>query len=145
MRYHDPAMALVAFIRGLNVGGHRTFRPSVLARELSDYGVINLGAAGTFIVREPGSQATFRAALLRKLPFEATVVLCPARDLIRLEAESPFAAAPPPPDVVRFVSVLAKSCRVPVALPAAFPPRGEWFERPRPRATGTPSCPSSAS
>jgi hypothetical protein len=40
-------MALVVFIRGVNVGGHRTLRPSVLARGLSDYGVVNVGAAGT--------------------------------------------------------------------------------------------------
>jgi hypothetical protein len=46
-------MALVVFIRGVNVGGHRTFRPSVLARGLSDYGVVNVGAAGTFVVRKP--------------------------------------------------------------------------------------------
>src|SRR4051794_3057989 len=32
---YDRSMALVVFLRGVNVGGHRTFRPSVLARELS--------------------------------------------------------------------------------------------------------------
>ena len=61
-----PRMALVVFLRGVNVGGHRTFRPSILARELSDYDVVNVGAAGTFVVRKPGSRATFRAELLRK-------------------------------------------------------------------------------
>ena len=63
-------MSLVVFLRGVNVGGHRTFRPSILAKGLSDYGVVNVGAAGTFVVRKPGSKAKFRAALLRKLPFE---------------------------------------------------------------------------
>jgi hypothetical protein len=29
-------MALIVFLRGVNVGGHRTFRPSIVARELSD-------------------------------------------------------------------------------------------------------------
>ena len=62
-------MALVVFLRGVNVGGHRTFRPSVLARELSDYDVVNVGAAGTFVARRPGSRANFRDALQRKLPF----------------------------------------------------------------------------
>jgi hypothetical protein len=38
-------MAIVVFLRGVNVGGHRTFRPSILARELSDYYVVNVGAA----------------------------------------------------------------------------------------------------
>src|SRR6478752_491753 len=101
-------MALVVFIRGINVGGHRTFRPSVLARGLGDYGVVNVGAAGTLVVRKPGSRAKFRAALLRKLPFESEVVLCDGRDLMRLETENPFAAEPSPSDVVRFVSILSK-------------------------------------
>jgi hypothetical protein len=83
-----PGMALIVFIRGVNVGGHRTFRPSIVARELSDYDVLNVGAAGTFVVRKPGSRAKFRTALLRKLPFEAEIVLCDGRDLMRLETEN---------------------------------------------------------
>src|SRR2546425_5171993 len=94
-------MALVVFLRGVNVGGHRTFRPSIVARDLSDYDVVNVGAAGTFVVRKPGSRANFRAELLRKLPFEAEVVLCDGRDLVRLETEHPFGAEPSRPDVVR--------------------------------------------
>src|SRR5215469_14166030 len=98
-------MTLVAFLRGANVGGHRRFRPSVLAREMSSYDVISVGAAGTFVVRKPGSAAKFRSALLRKLPFVAEVMLCDGRGLIRLETQNPFAAEPAPPDVVRFVSI----------------------------------------
>src|SRR5438445_6508041 len=121
-------MALVVFLRGVNVGGHRTFRPSILARDLSDYDVVNLGAAGTFVVRKPGSRAGFRAALLRKLPFDTEVVLCDGRDLLRLENENPFGAAPARPDVVRFVSVLAKAARIRPALPIALPLGGEeWL------------------
>ncbi len=102
-------MALVVFLRGVNVGGHRTFRPSVLARELRGYDVVNVGAAGTFVIRKPvlrtpGSRAKFRAALARKLPFEAHIVLCDGRDLMRLEMQNPFGSQPSPPDVVRFVS-----------------------------------------
>src|ERR1700761_6022190 len=89
---YNSAMALVAFLRGVNVGGHRTFRPSLLARELSEFGVVNVGAAGTFVVRKPGSRAKFRDALLSKLPFEAHLVLCDGRDLLRLEENDPFAA-----------------------------------------------------
>ena len=86
-------MALVVFLRGVNVGGHKTFRPSILAKELSDYDVVNVGGAGTFIIREPVSRASFRTELLRKLPFEAKVVLCDGRDLTRLEEESPWSRA----------------------------------------------------
>jgi hypothetical protein len=54
-------MALIAFFRGVNVGGHRAFRPSVLAKELSNYDAVNLGAAGTLVVRKPGLRAKFLA------------------------------------------------------------------------------------
>jgi uncharacterized protein (DUF1697 family) len=126
---YDPAMALVAFLRGVNVGGHRTFRPSILARELSDYDVVNVGAAGTFVVRRPGSRAGFRTALLRKLSFEATVVLCDGRDLLRLETQNPFAAERAPADIVRFVSILSKAGGVRAALPVTFPSDGAWLVR----------------
>ena len=122
-------MALVVFLRGVNVGGHKTFRPSILAKELSDYGVVNVGAAGTFVVRKPGSRGKFRAELLRKLPFEAKVMLCDGRDLIRLETENPFRGEPPRPDMVRFVSILPKANRGLISIPCAFPPCGEWFVR----------------
>ena len=122
-------MALVVFLRGVNVGGHRTFRPGVLAKELSDYDVVNVGAAGTFVVRKPGLRAKFRAELLRKLPFEAEVVLCDGRDLIRMEMENPFGAEPSRPDIVRFVSILSKADRGLASIPCAIPPRGEWFVR----------------
>ncbi len=122
-------MALVVFIRGVNVGGHKTFRPSVLARGLSDYGVVNVGAAGTFVVRRPGSKAKFRAALLRKLPFEAEVVLCDGRDLIRLETDNPFGAEPSRHDIVRFVSILSRAGGLRSVLPVTIPPDGEWFVR----------------
>jgi uncharacterized protein (DUF1697 family) len=122
-------MALVVFLRGVNVGGRKTFRPSILARELSDYGVVNVGAAGTFVVRKPGPREKFRAELLRKLPFEATVVLCDGRDLIRMEMENPFGTEPPRPDIVRFVSILSKADRGLVTIPCSLPPWGPWFVR----------------
>ena len=122
-------MALVVFLRGVNVGGHRTFRPSVLARQLSDFDVVNVGAAGTFVVRKPGARAAFRAALVRKLPFETTVMLCEGRDLLRLVTDEPFGAAPARPNVVRFVSILVKAGRLGMALPLALPPSGRWLVR----------------
>ena len=121
-------MALVVLLRGVNVGGHRTFRPSVLANELRHYDVVNIGAAGTFVVRKPGSRAGFRAELLRRLPVETEVVLCDGRDLLSLETKHPFGTAASRPDVVRFVSFLSKPCRgafSPVTLPAS----GEWLVR----------------
>ena len=122
-------MALVVFLRGVNVGGHRTFRPSILARELSAYDVVNVGAAGTFVVRKPGSRAKFRSELLRRLPFETEVVLCDGRDLLSLEKENPFGTAPARPDIVRFVTILSRASRVGTSVPLTLPPEGEWFVR----------------
>ena len=122
-------MALIVFLRGVNVGGHRIFRPSILARELSDYDVVNVGAAGTFIVRKPGSRGQFRAELLRKLPFEAEVVLCEGRNFISLATENPFGNEPSRPDIVRFVSILSRAGGLRATLPVKFPTEGEWLVR----------------
>ena len=122
-------MALVVFLRGVNVGGHRTFRPSVLAKALTVYDVVNVGAAGTFVVRKPGSQANFRAALLRKLPFVPEVMVCDGRELIQLVRARPFGEQQPRPDITRFVSILAKTAGVPATMPIALPSEEEWLVR----------------
>jgi uncharacterized protein (DUF1697 family) len=122
-------MALVVFLRGVNVGGHRTFRPSIFAKQLSAYDVVNIGAAGTFVVRKPPSAAKLRAELRRKLPFEAEIVLCDEGDLLGLETTNPFATETPTPEIVRFVSILSKAGGVRAALPVAFPASGEWLVR----------------
>jgi uncharacterized protein (DUF1697 family) len=122
-------MALIVFFRGINVGGHRTFRPSMLARELGAYDVVNVGAAGTLVVRKPGRRTEFLAELRRKLPFPAEVAFCSDRDLLRLEMEEPFGSEPSRPDVVRFVSILSRAGRGKVSLPIAIPQTGESFVR----------------
>jgi uncharacterized protein (DUF1697 family) len=122
-------MALVVFLRGVNVGGHRTFRPALLAKELESYGLVNIGAAGTFVVKKPGNRARFRTDLLGKLPFATEIMVCDGRNLMQLEKENPFAAKPPSPDIVRFVSILAKKGRPGFSLPLQLPPRGKWALR----------------
>jgi uncharacterized protein (DUF1697 family) len=122
-------MALVVFLRGVNVGGHRTFRPSIVAKALRAFDVVNVGAAGTFVVRKPRSRATFRAALLRKLPFATHVMLCDGRDLLRFETEHPFGPEASRPEVVRFVSILSKAGRAPGPIPISFPPGRGWLVR----------------
>jgi uncharacterized protein (DUF1697 family) len=122
-------MALVVFLRGVNVGGHRTFRPSLVARELSEFDVLNIGAAGTFVVRKPVSAMKFRAALLRKLGFDAHVAICEGRDLIDIFHDNPFGTKASAPDVVRFVSILVEECSVRLSMPVALPAEGAWLVR----------------
>ncbi len=126
---HNPRMALVVFLRGVNVGGHRTFRPSVIAEQLRDYEVVNVGAAGTFVVRKPGTRAKFLAVLRRKLPFQTKIVCCHGHDLVRMEAENPFGTKPSQPGIVPFVSILAKAGGIRTLLPVRFPSDGEWLVR----------------
>ena len=67
-------MALVVLLRGVNVGGHRTFRPTTLSGQLKHLDAVNIGAAGTLVIRQPISQGQLRAELARRLPFEAARV-----------------------------------------------------------------------
>lgn len=101
----------------------------MFVRELSAYDVVNIGAAGTFVVWKPGAVAKFRADLRRRLPFDAEFVLCEGRDLIRLTIENPFGTEAARPDVVRFVSVLVKDGCARPSMPIMFPPEDEWLVR----------------
>jgi uncharacterized protein (DUF1697 family) len=122
-------VARVVLLRGVNVGGHRTFRPAHLARQLKHLDVVNIGAAGTFVVGAPATLAELRAELARRLPFRTEMVICEGREFTRMVAEDPFAREPVRPDVVRFVSVLSRRSRSAPATPATFPPHGQWLLR----------------
>lgn len=127
---HNPGYGPCCLPPGCDAWAKRSVSANiVLARELSGFDVLNVGAAGTFVVRKPGSQAKFRTALLRKLPLEAKIVMCEGRDLMRLEMENPFGTQPSPPDVVRFVSILSKTGAVRASLPVTFPSKGKWLVR----------------
>ncbi|HLW75137.1 MAG TPA: DUF1697 domain-containing protein [Gammaproteobacteria bacterium] len=119
-------MALVAFLRGVNVGGHRTLRPSVLAKQLARYDVVNVGAAGTFVIRRPVTKTRLRAELARRLPFDTHVMLCEGRELLALGDADSFRKAPKGPGVVRFVSVMGKRPREVPGTPLQLPREGAW-------------------
>lgn len=121
-------MALVVFLRGINVGGRR-LRPAILADKLRDFDMVSVGAAGTFVVRKPGARAKFLAELRRQLPFKAEIAICDSRDLIGLEKDNPFGAEPTHASVVPFVSILSKAGKDKPTLPIELPESGEWFVR----------------
>jgi uncharacterized protein (DUF1697 family) len=120
-------MALVVLLRGVNVGGHKTFRPKALAGELSHLDVVNIGAAGTFVVRRPVARAELRAELARRLPFEAEIMICEGREILGLASRDFFAGLPARADLVRFVSVLARAPRSAPRTPLVLPAGGEWL------------------
>src|SRR5712691_9964629 len=101
-------MRWVVFLRAVNVGGTNRCQPALIAKQLAKFGVVNIGAVGTFVVREDVSESALRAAFARKLPFKCEIMICPARDISKLASRDPFSQQPSGPDITRFVSVLAK-------------------------------------
>jgi uncharacterized protein (DUF1697 family) len=99
----------------------------VIASQLSKLGVINIGAVGTFVVREDVSESALRAAIAKKLPFKCEIMICPARDIIKLASKDPFAGQPSGPDITRFVSVAAKRIATPPPLLFNLPSEDEWL------------------
>jgi uncharacterized protein (DUF1697 family) len=57
------------------------------------------------------SESALRAAIARKLPFKCEIMICPARDIVKLTSKDPFSRQPSGPNITRFVSVLAKRLR----------------------------------
>jgi len=122
-------MSSVVFFRAVNVGGHQKFQPGKLAKESAEFGVVNIGAAGTFEVREDVSQTKLGDDILRRLPFKPELMICPARDVLALARGNWFGDAPAGRDVGRFVSVLQKAPRAKPPLPIEQPAGPKWEVR----------------
>jgi len=120
-------VALVVLLRGVNVGGHRTFRPTTLAEQLGRLDAVNIGAAGTFVIRRPVTQARLRGEVTRRLPFDAEVIIVRGREIASLMAQDYFADQPARRDIVRFVSVLSRRPRLTPSTPMRFPASGKWL------------------
>ncbi len=89
--------------------------------------MINIGAVGTFVVREDVSESALRAAIAKKLPFKCEIMICPARDIIKLASKDPFSEQPSDPNITRFVNVLAKRLSSPPPLPLCLPSDDDWL------------------
>jgi uncharacterized protein (DUF1697 family) len=123
------AMSSVVFFRAVNVGGHQKFQPGKLAKELAAFDVVNIGAAGTFVVRENVSPTKLRGEILCRLPFKPELMICPVRDVLVLARGNWFGHAPAGKDVGRFVSVLQKPPRAKPPLPIEQPAGAKWEVR----------------
>ena len=120
-------MALVVFLRGVNIGGHKTFRPTILAKQVKRFDAVNIGAAGTFVIRRPVSRAQLRAELARRLPFHTEIIICRDREILELVSQNPFEHLPPRADISCFVSILSRLPRSEPSLPMSFPSSGKWL------------------
>ena len=101
-------MPSVVFLRAVNVGKANRCRPGEIAKKLSKFDVVNIGAVGTFVVRKNVSDSALRAAIARELPFKIEIMICPANEILKLAAKDPFAGQPADPNITRFVNVLHK-------------------------------------
>ena len=119
-------MSSVVFLRAVNVGGHKAFQPTAVAKALAHCGALNIGAAGTFIIRERIAQAELRAELARCLPWDCEMMIAAAREVTRLAGGGLFPQGPSYMDLHRFVSVLARRPRRIPRLPFLFPAGADW-------------------
>jgi len=101
----------------------------LLAGQLRHLDAVNIGAAGTFVIRRSVTSTQLRAEFARRLPFAAAITICPGRDIVRLASHAPFAGEGARPGVVRFVSVLSRRPRSLPGLPLTLPSRGKWLMR----------------
>ena len=120
-------MAWAVFLRAVNVGRANRCQPARIAKQLSEFGVVNIGAVGTFVVREDVRESSLRAAIARKLPFQCEIMICPARDITKLASRNPFLEQPSTPNITRFVNVLHKPLRSLPPLPLSLPSDDDWL------------------
>src|SRR5207302_410566 len=126
-------MRWVVFLRAVNVGRTNRCQPALIAKQLAKFDIVNIGAVGTFVVREDVSELVLRAAIAKKLTFKCEIMICPARDIIKLVSKDPFSQEPPVrlgpsgPDITRFVSVLHKRPGVLPSLPLGLPSDDDWL------------------
>jgi len=120
-------MRWVVFLRAVNVGGANRCQPAQIAKQLAKFGVINIGAVGTFVVREDVRESVLRTAIARKMPFKCEIMICRARDIVNLTTKHPFARQLSNPNITRFVNILAKPLREPPSLPLILPSDEDWL------------------
>jgi len=119
-------VAAVVFMRGVNVGGHKAFRPSVVAGRLSSLDVLSIGAAGTFVVHADADETTIRGRFMKQIPFETQLMICPAGDIASLVAKDPFSERSLPQSDGQFVSVVDRLPRPLPKLPLHVPEGVDW-------------------
>jgi uncharacterized protein (DUF1697 family) len=122
-------LALVVFLRGVNVGGHKTFMPAQFAKSFTKFEVTSLGAACTFIVREKANVSAVREEFARRLPFNTPLMICAAKEIFRLVKSALSGAKPPATDENWFVTIFERPLKKPARLPLDFPPTNDWCVR----------------
>jgi hypothetical protein len=117
------------FLRGVNVGGARPLKSKEFAQRLADFGVVSVGAAGTFVALRPASPGALRRAIEAALPEPTEIMLVSADELRRLLAPRGAEWDHPPEGTRRFVSFLAQAPVHAPTLPIHEPGPSNWVLR----------------
>lgn len=112
-------MTHVVFLRAANVGGRSVFSPAALSKKL---GLINIGAAGTFV----SPRRISAKEIAKELRFETDIVVRPASEVIELVDAGPPDA---PKGTHLFVSVLVRGPAKKPSLPFEWPAGRAWALR----------------
>jgi uncharacterized protein (DUF1697 family) len=119
----------VVFLRAANVGGKNVFRPAQLATALAHLDVVNVGAAGTFLVRERASAASIRREIFSRLKFEPEAAIMPAQEVLALARSDPFSGVTFSKDLRGWVAALCGRPKARPALPLEAPASKLWSVR----------------
>jgi uncharacterized protein (DUF1697 family) len=131
--------AIVAFLRGVNVGGHKKIAMAVLKSAFESMGFRNMRtvlASGNVVFeapeKDPKRDLTVGRELERAFGFPVKVVLRTVRELRAMVASDPFKSVPSGPNVRLSVTFLAQRTpnRSRLRLPA--PAKGVRIVRVRP-------------
>jgi len=122
-------MAHVVFLRAGNVGGKNVFRPAQLALALSHLDVVNVGAAGTFLVRARASASSIRREILAQLHFEPEIAVVTAGEIQALVEKKPFSGAKFTKKQRGWVAVLCGKPKTLAQLPITIPAGRSWSVR----------------
>lgn len=117
-------MPHIVFFRAANVGGHQTFQPKALERDLSGLDVVSIGAAGTFAVRAKISETALRNGILKHLSFTPEIMICPSEEIRKLTAWDWSKDASP--DTMAHVSIMSTVPASRPKLPINVPEGSKW-------------------
>ncbi|HET7224547.1 MAG TPA: DUF1697 domain-containing protein [Candidatus Eisenbacteria bacterium] len=119
----------VVFMRAANVGGHNVFRPAQLAAALAHLDVVNVGAAGTLLVRGRSTPGAVAREVRAHMAFEPELIVRPAREILALVRSDPFAGVRFPNGVRGWVAALDSAPSKRPALPLTRPQGRPWSVR----------------
>jgi hypothetical protein len=123
----DEPMSLVVLLRGANLGKRR-FSPKAVEAALADLDLVNVGAAGTFVVMKRIGEKALRERIAAELPFKPTPMVI----LKESEIASAICAGEAidvPADARRFATAMSNATAKRIKLPFQAPEGSAWGVR----------------